>query len=282
MIFVVCRGSRKGTLIRSALLEAESAYLSCQPKGAVERCPFVVVELHGSVLDDDGTAARELCRQLSIGSTLPRSRKSAMEHYLRFTLDSLKEGRAGNVPVFILLHDFDLFARRAKQTLLYNLFDITQSPKYQVCVIGTTTRLDATELLEKRLRSRFSQRQILLGLPSLSSTKALVHSLLHVEAEAVQSHLAQIEVSFVPQTVAAAVSDWNKAVSALLLSRKAESTVSRSRHFCALLAFILMLTGLTFVNCTGGTSLAARPEHRLAASLAACCVLVGASPHCVG
>ena len=48
-------------------------------------------------------------------------------------MDSLRECRAGNVPVFIVLDHFHVFASRQRQTLLYNLFDITQ--------VGTVVKL---------------------------------------------------------------------------------------------------------------------------------------------
>jgi hypothetical protein len=65
--------------------------------------------------------------------------------------------------VFVVLDHFEVFASRQRQTLLYNLFDVTQSAVFQLCVVGVTARLDVMESMEKRLRSRFSQRHILFG-----------------------------------------------------------------------------------------------------------------------
>ena len=55
------------------------------------------------------------------------------------------------------------------QALLYNLFDVMQSGDSVLCVVGLTTRLDAVELLEKRVKSRFSHRHILLFGPETVS-----------------------------------------------------------------------------------------------------------------
>lgn len=55
-----------------------------------------------------------------------------------------------------------MFAQQPKQTLLYNLFDAAQSAQNPMAVIGLTCRLDALDLLEKRVKSRFSHRQIYL------------------------------------------------------------------------------------------------------------------------
>ncbi|KAK7831177.1 hypothetical protein U0070_020397 [Myodes glareolus] len=80
---------------------------------------------------------------------------------LSFLLEALKKGdRASSCPVIFILDEFDLFAHQKNQTLLYNLFDISQSAQTPVAVIGLTCRLDILELLEKRVKSRFSHRQI--------------------------------------------------------------------------------------------------------------------------
>lgn len=64
--------------------------------------------------------------------------------------------------MIFILEEFDLFCEHANQTLIYNLFDISQSPHTPICVIGLTRRYDVIELLEKRVKSRFSHRQIFL------------------------------------------------------------------------------------------------------------------------
>ena len=50
-----------------------------------------------------------------------------------------------------------------------------------VCVVGLTCRIDVTELLEKRVKSRFSHRQILLlKQPSTTARIGLFESLLSI------------------------------------------------------------------------------------------------------
>ena len=66
--------------------------------------------------------------------------------------------------VFII-DEFDMFATHARQTLLYNLFDIAQAKKAPIAVLGVTTRIDVVESLEKRVKSRFSHRYVYLSLP---------------------------------------------------------------------------------------------------------------------
>ena len=74
------------------------------------------------------------------------------------------EGITSQSVVFVI-DEFDMFASHPRQTLLYNLFDIAQSRKAPIAVMGCTTRLDVVEMLEKRVKSRFSHRYVYLSLP---------------------------------------------------------------------------------------------------------------------
>ncbi|CAN7980338.1 unnamed protein product, partial [Ixodes pacificus] len=72
----------------------------------------------------------------------------------------LSAGDQQSKSIVFILEEFDLFCYHKNQTLLYNLFDVAQSAQAPVMVVGVTCRLDAIELLEKRVKSRFSHRQL--------------------------------------------------------------------------------------------------------------------------
>jgi len=87
---------------------------------------------------------------------------SFAEH-LSFLLASLKTGdSATSKPIIFVLDEFDSFCSHKNQTLLYNLFDVAQSRAVPICVIGLSSQIDVTELLEKRVKSRFSHRHLYL------------------------------------------------------------------------------------------------------------------------
>ncbi len=67
--------------------------------------------------------------------------------------------------VIFVIDEFDLFTTHARQTLLYNLFDIAQARKAPIAILGLTSRIDVVESLEKRVKSRFSHRSVYLSLP---------------------------------------------------------------------------------------------------------------------
>ena len=119
--------------------------------------PFVVVHLNGFTIPDDQTAVREISKQLSIDPDTAtaaavaeqeprapkRSRSAAaarhtahsksrhhaeysFEQHLAYVIQVLRDGRLTGVPVVLVIDEFDLFCQRTKQSLLYNLLDLTQ------------------------------------------------------------------------------------------------------------------------------------------------------------
>ncbi len=61
-----------------------------------------------------------------------------------------------------ILDEFDLFTKHKGQLLLYTLLNTIQTSTTPMCLIGLTCRLDVLDQLEKRVKSRFSHRQIYL------------------------------------------------------------------------------------------------------------------------
>ena len=95
---------------------------------------------------------------------------------------------------------------------------VWQSALFQVCVIGVTTRMDVTESMEKRLRSRFSQRQILFGPLRVEHAAALWRAALTLPSSAAavpaKRSSSDAERARAPRD-AAFVVQWNKGVLAL-------------------------------------------------------------------
>lgn len=118
------------------------------------------VHLNGLLQTDDRIALTEITRQLKLENTLGDKVFGSFSETLQFLLEALKSGDQSSKPILFLLDEFDLFAHHKNQTLLYNLFDVSQSAQAPICVVGITCRLDVIELLEKRVKSRFSHRQI--------------------------------------------------------------------------------------------------------------------------
>lgn len=123
----------------------------------------MIVHLNGFIQTDDGAALKSITKQLNLETAVGGKVFTAFADNLAFLLDCLKSGdKKHSKSVVFILEEFDLFCSHGNQTLIYNLFDVAQSAQAPICVIGLTRRNDVIELLEKRVKSRFSHRQIFL------------------------------------------------------------------------------------------------------------------------
>ncbi|KAF2836008.1 origin recognition complex, subunit 4 [Patellaria atrata CBS 101060] len=183
MLLIGGRGSGKSSLVRKSIAELSKA----------QKENFHVINLNGFIHTDDKLALREIWRQL--GREMEIEDDSLSKNYAD-TLATLlallshpseiagEESDKVAKAVLFIMDEFDLFASHPRQTLLYNLFDIAQSRKAPVAVLGLTTRIDVTESLEKRVKSRFSHRYIHISLPkSFSAFKEIFKAALQVRPE---------------------------------------------------------------------------------------------------
>ncbi|XP_069791095.1 origin recognition complex subunit 4 isoform X2 [Narcine bancroftii] len=153
VLIVGPRGVGKTMLLKSVLHELKEV------KQVEEN--LLQVHLNGLLQTDDKVALKEITRQLQLENVVGDKVFGSFAENLAFLLEALKKGnRSSSRPVLFILDEFDLFAHHKNQTLLYNLLDIAQAPQTPVAVVGLTCRLDVLELLEKRVKSRFSHRQI--------------------------------------------------------------------------------------------------------------------------
>ncbi|KAF9968653.1 origin recognition complex subunit 4 [Mortierella alpina] len=163
------RGTGKTMIVRQALTELEKQFRISD--NAMEqddgRKDFMVIQLNGMVQTDDRMALKEIMRQLSReGESEMGETNTTFSDSLPSLLTFLKAGTREQYPIIFILDEFDLFAQHTKQSLLYNLFDVAQSADWPIAVIGVTCRMDALELLEKRVKSRFSHRHYYTFPPS--------------------------------------------------------------------------------------------------------------------
>ncbi|KAL9106260.1 MAG: hypothetical protein Q9187_008582 [Circinaria calcarea] len=168
MLVIGARGSAKTTLVETVLSQIQLDHHD----------DFHIVRLNGFIHTDDKIALKETWRQLgremdvedeamgarsNYADTLA-SLLALLSHPAELSADEVHEDYTAKSVVFVL-DEFDFFASHSRQTLLYNLFDIAQSRKAPIAVLGLTTKVDVVESLEKRVKSRFSHRYVHLSLP---------------------------------------------------------------------------------------------------------------------
>jgi len=157
--------------------EMSSGISTGQELDSVQAAAEVVEMLSGKALGPAANVALRGTHVTSAGS----GGHVTYEKHMAFVADALRSARARGSTVLLVLDEFDVFARQSKQTLLYHLLDLTQSQDARFGLVGLTSRLDVVDLLEKRLRSRFSHNQILLTHPSWDTCKQVFRDALALE-----------------------------------------------------------------------------------------------------
>ena len=161
VLLVGGRGSGKTAVLDSALRELRDTH-------GPEK--VLVVRLNGMLHSDEKVGVREIARQLcAAGDELEFSRAAGFGENVAFMREVLRVLEQGGRAVVFVLEEFDSFAKggaKSKQTLLYAVMDLLQQAQTQAAVVGVTSRHDAAEMLEKRVRSRFSFRRVLLAPPA--------------------------------------------------------------------------------------------------------------------
>lgn len=126
----------------------------------------VVLRAKGSAYATDVECLRHLATQMTDRlESVPHANasfKAGMDWIKSVFKGSFKQARA----MVMVLDQFEHFCSRARQTLLYNLFDIAQEAGVHLSVISMSEKMDVMDSLEKRIRSRFSMRHLHTFLPT--------------------------------------------------------------------------------------------------------------------
>ncbi|QLG72240.1 hypothetical protein HG535_0C05940 [Zygotorulaspora mrakii] len=93
-------------------------------------------------------------------------------------LNDEKKNVKNKITVIFIFDEIDQFAGPVRQTLLYNLFDMVEHARVPVCIFGCTTKLNILEYLEKRVKSRFSQR--IIYMPQIENLKQFRDTILEL------------------------------------------------------------------------------------------------------
>ena len=215
MLLIGPRGTGKSALVEQAIRDLSKDHST----------DFHVVRLNGFVHTDDKIALKEIWRQLGremdVDDESLRSGRSNFADILARLLallshqdeaDTMKQDgeQAVAKSVIFILSEFHLFASHPRQSLLYNLFDLTQSSTTPLAVLGLTPRADVIGMLEKRVKSRFGQRIVQTSPPkTFDMFKSTCHSILSVSPTSVSDLRQRDKLSRI-------FSEWNEHITNLL------------------------------------------------------------------
>lgn len=155
---------------------------------------FVTVYLNGLVQIDDNLAIREICRQLRIeieeeeekeNDKKKKKKKpkkfiyragSDFSQDLNFLTDALKTCAKFTMPIFFIIDEFDKFALRPRQSLLYNLCNLLEANAAQMAIVGLSAHVSVYKLLEKRVKSRIFHRSVFFCQPKFEKLLQILHN----------------------------------------------------------------------------------------------------------
>ncbi|SPP74513.1 origin recognition complex subunit 4 [Drosophila guanche] len=250
LLLIGPRGAGKTTLINAVLTDL------LVNKSFVDNT--LIVHLDGNLHTDDRIALKSITVQMRLENAADGKVFGSFAENLAFLLQCLKAGDKKSKSVVFVLEEFDLFCTHHNQTLLYNLFDVSQSAQAPICVLGVTCRLDVIELLEKRVKSRFSHRQVflfpsadhfeeytklcqeLLSIPSNRELKASadrIDSLELLTSDSLnfhRNHFDGVEYEFDSKFV----ESWNKHHAKMLTSSQAQKSLQMLYDFDISEAFL--------------------------------------------
>ncbi|XP_008299498.1 origin recognition complex subunit 4, partial [Stegastes partitus] len=219
VLIVGPRGAGKTMLLQKVLREllqdkeAQKNLLQVHLNGTTPPPPLVITLTHlGKVYTHfDDVRASKL-----FGSATDNFSFVTEPEALKLNLSFNAGDRSSSRPVLFVLDEFDLFAHHKNQTLLYNLLDVSQSAQTPVAVVGVTCRLDVLELLEKRVKSRFSHRQIhLLNSFSFSRYLQMVQTQLSLPEDFADRRFAE---------------DWNASIQFIVPSLEFKKFLQRKSN----------------------------------------------------
>ncbi|XP_047105535.1 origin recognition complex subunit 4 isoform X1 [Schistocerca piceifrons] len=210
LLLVGPRGSGKSNLVHTVIKE-----LLEEPSftGAA-----LMVELNGFIHSDERLSLKDITRQLHAESLVGNREFRSAADNLSFLLESLKSGNKRSKSVIFVIDEFDLFCNRENQSLIYSLFDVAQAAHTPLCLLGITSYYHVLDLLEERVKSRFSRRQLLLhgagGPDGLKSRYRHLQQLLYLPQRLC---LLDIQSSFLEQ--------WNSNLAKICEDRRVQDII---------------------------------------------------------
>ncbi|SCV02125.1 LAMI_0G16116g1_1 [Lachancea mirantina] len=188
----------------------------------------IALQLESQLQGLHGKEETEL--QISSGSLA-----EVFEKILRLVDSSWREkttalSRNDKISIIFIFDEIDAFAGPMRQTLLYNLFDMVEQAQVPVCILGCTTKLTVVENLEKRVKSRFSQRIIFV--PQITTLPEFIDNF-RDEILLQEKH-------------SATAATWNQAVQALLSTETSRLCSMLRSNFETFRSLPLLTTAVFF------------------------------------
>ncbi|KAK5574660.1 hypothetical protein RB653_009913 [Dictyostelium firmibasis] len=151
---------------------------------------YLLVRLSGMIHFNDNYALKEIAKALNIQIPSGLGTYDTFE-FIRVKLGketlesqintSTKKKELQSLPVVILIEELELMLTSlaaSKQSLFYNLLDLSHYKNVSLSFIATTSHLDIVDMFEKRIKSRFTQESIKIPPLSFESIQIIFKNLI--------------------------------------------------------------------------------------------------------
>ncbi|KAF0719191.1 Aste57867_1221 [Aphanomyces stellatus] len=186
-LLVGSAGNGKRAIVDKALAQLKATHAA----SAV----FHPIFLSGSVFLNETEAFREIVQQL-VPDGIVGQRSISFFNMYDFLKQLLLEKALAEEAVLFIVDDFDAFVGETKQLLLYNLLDWMQSKDVRIGFLGLSCNFNVLAQFEKRVKSRFSNIQIVIARHPLKTILQLLWIAFQLPRDRWPSHVPPPPDSF--------------------------------------------------------------------------------------
>ena len=128
-------------------------------------CSYTTIKFNGYIHTTEDYVLKTICEKLNVRK--PRAGFDNYQKSLFAYFDSAKATRhTDNHIIVIYYENFEHLMAKKKQILLYTLMELINN-SHNILLIGFTSHYNLIDLMEKRIRSRFSQKTVYITVPTL-------------------------------------------------------------------------------------------------------------------
>jgi hypothetical protein len=131
---------------------------------------YISLSFNGFVNTTEEYVLRKICQKLNI-----EYEKAGFENYQKAIENYFKKSNNKDL-IIIFYENIEFLIKKKKQNLLYTLLEIINASK-NLLFIGFTSHYNLTDLMEKRNRSRFSQKTIY---PNIKSYEKIYDTIAYI------------------------------------------------------------------------------------------------------
>jgi Cdc6-like AAA superfamily ATPase len=203
------------------------------------------IYLCGLVHVTDKLAYSTICTALYDYGELPSPDFTAYGGGFRGVLQAraqiLAQNADGNThpsTVIVALDEFETFCVSNRQSFLYSILDGLHEPAANIIIVACSTRIDALDLLEKRVRSRFSGKVFFVS--PFSFTPVLIQDILTDRLTLAESKADSLQLSV------SQIKRWNIQMTNWLQDPQIEDILAKVIAATCSIRMLLLWTRLTF------------------------------------